>query len=76
METFQLLEKYLLENINKSQYDEPRLSDFDLDGSIIKIKFGYVFTFYSGDKTIEYRYIEVDLLDYITWVFNQCKHKE
>ena len=76
MDTFQLLEKYLLENINKSQYVEPRLFDFDLDSSTIKIKFGYVFTCSSGETTIEHGYIEVDLLDYITWVFNQCKNKE
>ena len=75
METFQLLEKYLLEFLNKN-YDEPRLFDFDLDGSIIKITFGYVFTYSSGETTIMHSYIEVYLLEYITWVFNQCKHKQ
>ena len=37
METFHLLEKYLLENLSK-EYDEPRLSDYEINGSIIKFK--------------------------------------
>lgn len=74
METFQLLEKYLLERYSKS-YDGLRLVDYDLNGTIINIKYGYVFTYSNGDTTIDYSHTEIELLDYITWVFNQCKHK-
>ena len=75
METFQLIEKYILEKYSKL-YDELRLVDYDLNGTIINIKYGYVFTYSSGGIDINYSYTEIDLLDYITWVFNQCKHKQ
>ena len=75
METFQLIEKYILEKYSKL-YDELRLVNYDLNGTIINIKYGYVFTYSSGDIDINYSHTEIELLDYITWVFNQCKHKQ
>ena len=75
METFQLIEKCILEKYSKL-YNELRLVDYDLNGTIINIKYGYVFTYSSGGIDINYSHTEIELLDYITWVFNQCKHKQ
>ena len=61
METFRLIEKYCEENIQEGF----ELRDYELNGTIIKLK-GY--RKYEGggyDKSFE-----VELLDYITWLWN------
>lgn len=70
METFDLLQKYLRENIS---YDGVTLTDYEINGSVIKLKYLYNLS-YDWDK--EYRLsdnMEVEVLDYITWVYNLCK---
>lgn len=65
METSDLIEKYLLEtrNVNKV-----RLWDYNLNGSVIKVN--YSITYHDGE-TSENVHSEIDLLDYITFVFKQ-----
>ena len=58
METFDLIEKYLFSVMSKYNYLNLRLYCYDINGSIIKISYHYDF-----DE-------EVDVLDYITFVFN------
>ena len=64
METFDLLEKYLREN---TSYVDATLSDYEMNGSIIKLKF-FSNPIYDWAK----EYISVEVLDYITWVYNLC----
>ena len=70
METFNLLEKYLNENVS---YEDATLNDFEINGSIIKLRYSYNPN-YDWDKDyISYdNIIELQLLDYLTWIYNQC----
>lgn len=61
METYNLLEKYLLENVYYPQ--DTTLNSYDINGSIIKLKY---YSYTNGEGTME-----VELLDYITWVYNK-----
>jgi len=69
METFDLIEKYAKSKLNG--YDELSINDYDINGSIIKIRYSYTYD-WSTDKTDRSydNYLQVDLLDYITFVFN------
>ena len=70
METFYLLEKYLKQNTSR---DGVRLTDYYLNGSTIKLKYNYLFTYSSGEVDTMYDgEIEVELLDYMTFVYNLC----
>lgn len=70
METFQLLEKYLKEQ--RESYKDVQLSDYSINGSIIKLRYSYnpdydvIYTSYNN-------YLEVDILDYMTWIYNSKK---
>lgn len=72
METFQLLEKYLKEQ--RESYKDVQLSDYSINGSIIKLTYSYkpdydvIYTYYDN-------YLEVDILDYMTWIYNSKKTK-
>ena len=67
METFDLIEKYLFSVIGKYNYLNLRLYHYDINGSIIKISYHYDFDeIYTCNDNI----LEVDVLDYITFVFN------
>ena len=71
METFDLLEKYLKQNTSR---DGVRLTDYWLNGSTVKLKYNYQFTYSSGETDTMYDgEMEVEVLDYITWVYNLCK---
>lgn len=71
METFDLLEKYLKQNTSS---DGVRLTDYWLNGSTVKLKYNYQFTYSSGETDTMYDgEMEVEVLDYITWVYNLCK---
>ena len=70
METFDLLQKYLRENIS---YADVTLSDYEMNGSVIKLKYFYNPN-YDWDKDCRISdNMEVEVLDYITWVYNLCK---
>jgi hypothetical protein len=60
METFQLLEKYSNENIKNFS-----LRSYDINGSIIRLT-----GFRQYDTDGEYEVFNLELLDYITWVWN------
>ena len=68
METYKLLEKYLKENVS---YIDIRLDDYEINGSLIKLKYSYNPN-YDWDKDyISYEnLLEIELLDYITWIYN------
>lgn len=71
METFDLLEKYLKQNTSR---DGVRLTDYSLNGSTVKLKYNYQFTYSSGETDTMYDgEMEFEVLDYITWVYNLCK---
>ena len=73
METFTLLEKYLEQNTSK---DDVRLADYSLNGSIIKLEYTYKFTYLSGEIDTMYDgRMEIDLLDYITFVYSFCTNQ-
>ena len=67
METFDLIEKYLFSVMSEYNYLNLRLYRYDINGSIIKISYRYdlneINTYYEN-------ILEVDVLDYITFVFN------
>ena len=67
METFDLIEKYLFSVISEYNYLNLRLYHYDINGSIIKINYRYDF---DEIDTCYDNILEVDLLDYITFVFN------
>lgn len=69
METFDLLQKYLREN---TSYTDVTLTDFDMNGSVIKLKYYYNPNYSWDKKYISYDKMEVEILDYITWVYNLC----
>ena len=68
METYSLLQKYLEENTSRQHV---RLTDYLINGSIVKLKYNYLFTYSSGNSDTMYDgELEIDLLDYITWIYN------
>ena len=67
METFDLIEKYLFSVMSEYNYLNLRLYHYDINGSIIKINYHYDF---DEIDTCYDRILEVDVLDYITFVFN------
>ena len=70
METFNLLEKYLKENVS---YEDTTLNDFETNGSIIKLRYSYNPNYDWQKDYVSYDNImEVQLLDYMTWIYNQC----
>jgi hypothetical protein len=70
METFNLLEKYLKENVS---YEDTILNDFEINGSIIKLRYSYNPNYDWHKDFVSYDNImEVQLLDYMTWIYNQC----
>ena len=67
METFDLIEKYLFSVMSEYNYLNLRLYHYDINGSIIKISYHYDF---DEIGTCYDNILEVDVLDYITFVFN------
>ena len=67
METFDLIEKYLFSVMSEYNYLNLRLNRYDINGSIIKISYHYDF---DEIDTCYNSILEVDVLDYITFVFN------
>ena len=67
METFDLIEKYLFSVMSEYNYLNLRLYHYDINGSIIKISYRYDF---DEIDTCYDSILEVDVLDYITFVFN------
>ena len=67
METFDLIEKYLFSVMSEYNYLNLRLYHYDINGSIIKISYHYDF---DEIDTCYEKILEVDVLDYITFVFN------
>ena len=67
METFDLIEKYLFSVMSEYNYLNLRLNRYDINGSIIKINYRYDF---DEIDTCYDNILEVDVLDYITFVFN------
>ena len=65
--TNDLIESYLLSL--KLGYKNLRLYTYNINGSIIKIQYAYDYDDDDFDSTYD-NYLEVDLLDYITFVFN------
>ena len=65
--TFELIEQYLLSILT---FKELKLDDYSINGSIIKLRYSYEYS-WCEDKNRSYdNYIEVELLDYITFLFN------
>ncbi len=70
MTTFDLLLAYLQTHRNESDIV---LNNYELNGSIIKLTYSYNPNFSWDKEFIDYGNImEIDLLDYIAWVFNRC----
>ena len=67
METFDLIEKYLFSVMSEYNYLNLRLYNYNINGSIIKINYCYDF---DEIDTCYDNILEVDVLDYITFVFN------
>lgn len=66
--TFDLLEAYLF--TIKIGYTELRLDTYNLNGSVIKIYYSYQYDWCNDRTNYNESSIEVDLLDYISFVFN------
>ena len=68
--TFELIEQYLLSILT---FKELKLDDYSINGSIIKLRYSYEYS-WCKDKSRSYdNYTEVELLDYITFLFNLKK---
>ena len=73
METFGLLEKYLSDY---TSHKDVTLNEFEINGSIIKLRYSYNPEYDWDKEYISYdNKIEIDLLDYITYVYNLCNPK-
>ena len=66
--TFELIEQYLLSAVDLTKVE---LLDYSVNGSIIKIQYSYESPWIN--KRFYDNYIEVELLDYITFLFNLKK---
>lgn len=58
--TWELIEDYLISI--KPSYDDIKLQDYSLDGSIIRVIFSYCEHYEMKE--------DLSLLDYITWIYN------
>ena len=65
--TFELLEKYLLSILT---FKELELDDYSINGSIIKLQYSYEYSWSENGSRSYDNYVEVELLDYITFLFN------
>ena len=66
--TFELIEQYLLSTVDLAKVE---LVNYFINGSIIKIQYSYESPWIN--KRLYDNYIEVELLDYITYLFNLKK---
>ena len=66
--TFELIEQYLLSTVDLTKVE---LINYFVNGSIIKIQYSYESPWIN--KRFYDNYIEVELLDYITFLFNLKK---
>jgi len=69
METFDLISKYAFTKLEG--YKDLKITDYTVNGSIIKIEYNYLYDWAidSSDRSCN-NILEVDLLDYITFVYN------
>lgn len=68
--TNELIEKYL-KSLNLG-YLELQLESYSMNGSIIKIYYSYLYEWSQGSRSYDSdNFIEVELLDYITFIFNK-----
>lgn len=63
--TFELIEQYLLSTVNLTKVE---LVNYFINGSVIKIQYSYESPWIN--KRLYDNYTEVELLDYITFLFN------
>lgn len=63
--TFELIEQYLLSTVNLTKVE---LVNYFINGGVIKIQYSYE-SFWINKRLYD-NYIEVELLDYITFLFN------
>ena len=68
--TFELIEQYLLSTVNLTKVE---LVNYFINGSVIKIQYSYENSWIN--KRLYDNYIEVELLDYITFLFNLKNNK-
>lgn len=66
--TFELIEQYLLSTVDLTKVE---LINYFVNGSIIKIQYSYE-SLWTNERFYD-NYIEVELLDYITFLFNLKK---
>ena len=66
--TFELIEQYLLSTVDLTKVE---LINYFVNGSIIKIQYSYE-SLWTNERFYD-SYIEVELLDYITFLFNLKK---
>ena len=66
--TFELIEQYLLSTVDLTKVE---LINYFVNGSIIKIQYSYE-SLWINERFYD-NYIEVELLDYITFLFNLKK---
>ena len=66
--TFELIEQYLLSTVDLTKVE---LINYFVNGSIIKIQYSYE-SLWINERLYD-NYIEVELLDYITFLFNLKK---
>ena len=66
--TFELIEQYLLSTVDLTKVE---LINYFINGSIIKIQYSYE-SLWTNERFYD-NYIEMELLDYITFLFNLKK---
>lgn len=66
--TFELIEQYLLSTVDLTEVE---LINYFVNGSIIKIQYSYK-SLWTNERFYD-NYIEVELLDYITFLFSLKK---
>jgi hypothetical protein len=76
MDTRDLLEKFLREKYLKEEtsYTDITLDDYEINGSVIELTYSYKPNYDWKKDYISYdNTMRIYILDYITWVYNQCK---
>ena len=66
-ETFELVQLYVTNKLEG--YLEPIVNDYSINGSIIKVRYSYRLDLDDDYRSYD-NYLEIELLDYMTFIFN------
>ena len=69
MDTNNLIRKYVEEHVSSPV--DVQLYDYEINGSIIKVQYSHNPNYEWNKDYTSYSTMEIQLLEYITWIYNQ-----